>query len=98
LGGPLQYSKVAHALIRLLALAGKEEIVRLLLGNFRNERDQSSDPQLRDERSNYGHQVAFLSSRSFHRPCPSGSHAVPIAVRLFLKPRVVNDLTLVSLT
>jgi len=39
----LQYSKIAHALRRLLALTRQEEIVRLLLGHFRDERDQPSD-------------------------------------------------------
>ena len=55
LRGPLQYSKVTHALIRLLALPGKQKIVRLLLCDFRNERDQRTDAQLRELPARLGH-------------------------------------------
>jgi len=61
LGRALQYSYIAHALRRLLALTGQKEVIRLLLRNFRNERDQASDAQLRDEPTDRRDHITLVS-------------------------------------
>jgi len=57
----LQYPKIAHALRRLLALSRQQDAIRLFLGNFRDERDQPSDAQLRNEPADRRDRVTLVS-------------------------------------